>query len=512
MPARKKPAPKGPFFFFMLEFRRREETKGKSFPGGMEQVMQEAGPSWNRLKEAERQVYKDQAAAYKNQPKQNYGEKYTAQGVPYSLVEMQKQELLKKQQTIGLVISEMIQTAMHNNVLEKMQMYFISINHFCKTSTNVFVPAELAMVQYNLELGVQAKMHELINPVKLPLGLALEATQLSEETHELPIPPNAMGETDLDNVLQKILNFTDYKNNTQKQFPVITDEKQVPVVESILEQCDEDSKIDYRFLVIPLGEFFFHLKRATEKYGLDICTFPSKTIADILLKKDTYEYTSGIACDFHEKRGNTRFCALSKAVRWTYILSDNCCLDLSIDLIAGCHLPSNADTTLCLNLAETTSYTNQGQTDGLSMVSSVQTNYTLPNIQKHRAMSTFYDEKCSFVSRVAGPSKETKKDAGALMNPFQMIDVNDSVYDPNLPRKSTEQIAATTRSCKTQDRDTEVGMIRQPAVTESGRGRGALLNNSFSAVLPPASQRQHFFADMSSIGTNYSVKLSDDDD
>lgn len=511
----KKPAAKGPFFFYMLEYRRQQESRGKSFAGGMEQLMNEAGPSWNRLTDSERQVYKEQATVYKTLPKQNYGEKYTAQGVPYSQVDKEKQELLKKQKTIGLVISEMIQTAVHNNELEKMQMFFISVNYFCKTNTDLFVPAELAMVQYNLESGVQSKMHQLINPVKLPLGLKLEAKQYSEETHELPIPPDAIGETDLEEVLLKILNFTDYKANTkattkaQKQFPLITDEKQVPVVESILDQCYEETKIDYRFVVIPLGDLFYHLKRATEKYGLDICTFPSKTMADILLKKDTYEYTSGIACDYHEERGNPRFCALSKVVRWTYILSDNCCLDLSIDLIAGSHLPSNADTTLSLNMAETTSYTNQ---DGLSMVSSVQTNYTLPNIQKRRAISPFRnydDEKSSFMSRIAGPSKETKTNA----NPFHMIDVNDSVYDPSLPRKSTEKLFAPTKSCKTQKQDKEVGVIRQPIVTESGRGRGALLvDNSFGAAQTQQRRRQQYFADISSIGTSSSLKLSDDED
>lgn len=516
MPAQKKPAAKGPFFFFMLEFRRREESKGKSFPGGMDQLMREAGPSWNRLKEHERQIYKDQATDYKKHPKQNYGEKYTAQGVPYSQVEMEKQELLKKQQTIGLVISEMIQSAVLNNVLEKMQVYFISVNHFCKTSADVYIPAEIAMVQYNLELGVQAKMHDMINPVKLPLGLALEASQYSDETHELPTPPNSIGETDLDNILHKILNFTNYNTKMkQKHFPLITEEKQIPVVESVLEQCYEDSKIDYRFLVIPLGEFFFHLKRATEKYGLDICTFPSKTMADILLKKDTYEYTSGIACDFHENRGNTRFCALSKAIRWTYILSDNCCLDLSIDLIAGNHLPINANTTLCSNITETTSYTNQGQSDGLSMVSSVQTNYTLPNIQKKRSTSPFYDyedEKSSFLSRVAGPSREVKKKSTVAMNPFHMIDVNDSVFDPSLPRKSSANIVASNKMGKTKKPDPEFGaLIRQPIVTETGRGRGALLvNNSFGAGQPSTSRRHNFFAD--SIATTSSMKLSDDED
>lgn len=123
----KKPAAKGPFFFFMLEFRRREESRGKSFTGGMDQVMREAGPHWNKLSDAEREVYKDRAKAYKELPKQNYGEKYTAQGIAFSQVEMEKQQLMKKQETIRKTISEMIQTAVLNNALEKLEVS----GHYC---------------------------------------------------------------------------------------------------------------------------------------------------------------------------------------------------------------------------------------------------------------------------------------------------------------------------------------------------------------------------------------------
>lgn len=275
----KKPAAKGPFFFFMLEFRRREESRGKSFTGGMDQVMREAGPHWNKLSDAEREVYKDRAKAYKELPKQNYGEKYTAQGIAFSQVEMEKQQLMKKQETIRKTISEMIQTAVLNNALEKLEVFFMSCNYFCKTSTEVYVPAELALIKYNLELGVLDKYHQLINPVRLPLGLAHEAMTYSEQTHELPTPPNAMGETDFDALLQKILSFTDYNNKAFKKLPIMTDAKEVPIIESLLSQLNEEVKLEYQFLVIPLGEFFFHLKRATEKYGLDICTFPTKTVA-----------------------------------------------------------------------------------------------------------------------------------------------------------------------------------------------------------------------------------------
>lgn len=522
MPARKKPAAKGPFFFFMLEFRRQEESRGKSFPGGMEQVMREAGPYWNALTDIEREVYKDRAKSYKDLPKQNYGEKYTAQGISYSQVEMERQQLLKKQSTIRKTISEMIETASLNNTLEKLEIFFISCNYFCKTYTEEYVPAELALIKYNLELGVLDKLHMFINPVKLPLGLAHEARNYSEDSHELPTPPNAMGESDFRTLLHMILDFTNYSKKSFKLFPLMTDAKEVSVVESLIKQLNDDVKLEYQFIVIPLGEFFFQLKRATEKYGLDICTFPTKTVADILLKKDAYEYTSGIACDFHEKLGNQRFCTLSKVIRWSYIISDNCCLDLSIDLIAGRHLPSNADTTLCSDLYETTSKTNLSQADGMSFVSSSElSNFTLPKIQKVRAKSPFRgmeDKNGSVIysSRMVATKQDTKKepsDIKAPINPFYMVDGNDSVYAPNYPTRSRGAGAGT--SYNPFSRQKKLDAVREPhGLDVKGKGRGTLLvaNNSFGSMLKGAGRGSGLFTGLSLVGTNSSIRSSDGED
>lgn len=397
----------------------------------------------------------------------------------------------------------------------------MSCNYFCKTSTEAFVPAEIALIKYNLELGVLDKLHELINPVRLPLGLAHEALTYSEQTHELPTPPNAMGETDFYTVLQKILSFTDYNSKPHKKLAIMTDAKEVPVIESLLSQLNDDVKLEYQFLVIPLGEFFFHLKRATEKYGLDICTFPTKTVADILLKKDAYEYTSGIACDFHEKLGNQRFCALSKVVRWSYIISDNCCLDLSIDLIAGRHLPSNADTTLCSDLYETTSKTNQSQSDGMSFVSSSElTHFTLPKIQKVQSKSAFRsveDKNGSVIySSRTVPKKDVKTETTephAPINPFYMVDGNDSVYAPSYPTKSNGTRPGT--SYNPFSRQKKLDEVREPhGLDVKGKGRGTLLvtaNNSFSSMLKGAGRGSGLFAGLSSVGSNSSVRLSDDE-
>lgn len=359
---------KGPFFLFMLEFRRQEEIKGRIFSDGNE-ILQDAEASWKLLSKTERQAYKDQSMAYRNVQKQNINKT----GHQLSKIKMDQRKQIKKQKLIDNAISEMIQAGIRKNLLEKLKMYFISVNHFCKDQSSGYVPAEIAIIKYTLENGILGKFHDLINPINLPLGLALEANQYSNETHALPIPPNALGETDFAVVLRKVLEFTGY-NKPYKLFPIFTDAKEVAVVESVLTQLIKASKTNFQFLVISLAEFLFHLKRGTEKYGLDICIFPDKTLAELLLKNDEYEYTTGIACEYHEYIENPKFCALSKVCRWAYTISSTCCPDLSIDLIAGCHFPSDQEISQVEEFTPPETFL--GQIDRMTMVSSEQSNLT----------------------------------------------------------------------------------------------------------------------------------------
>ncbi|XP_055593341.1 protein maelstrom homolog [Uranotaenia lowii] len=430
MSSKKKPAAKGPFFFFMLEFRRQEEARGKKFHGGLEQVQREAGPHWNNLDDEAREIYKTRAQEYKKAPKQNYGEKYTAQGIAFSVVEKQQQERMTNQENTSKAIVELIETASDNNELETLEVVFISFNHFCKINELTYVPAEMGAVRYNLSNGVVAQLHEFINPVKLPLGLAYESSIISEESHQLPIPPNAFGESDFSIILEKLVAFIDYdKKPFKRGFPLFVDAKEVKMAQSILDQFCEDTKKTYNFLICPLNEFFFRLKRATEKYGMDICAFPAKTIADILLKKDPYEYTSGIACNYHEDNGISRFCALSRVIRWSFMISDNCCLDLGIDLIPGLHLPQNADTTLSVHLTETVA------SKSMSFVSaSDMTHVSMPQLTKIRKKSPFRGDDIngsviyssrSGTSRKESHNKHESKRADST-NPFHHLDVSET--------------------------------------------------------------------------------------
>ncbi|XP_055641325.1 protein maelstrom homolog [Toxorhynchites rutilus septentrionalis] len=516
MPPRRK-APIGPYLIFMLEYRRREQSKGKSFPGGMEQIKQEAAPHWNQLSDEQRAVYKERAKSYKSKTG-DYGEKYTAQGVAFSKIDREKNECLTKQDTIRKSIAEMIQTASCYNALDELKMHFISFNCFCKTSADSYIPAEMAMVRYNLKYGVVDKLHEFINPGKLPLGLAYEARIQSEESHKLPVPPDSMGETDFSVLFDKLLAFIEIKCKKAKPFLLFTDSKEVSMVENIIGQLSDESKIQYNFLVCPLGELFFQLKRETERYGLDICTFHSKVIADVLLRKDIYEFTRGISCEFHEKQGNGMNCALSKVIRWSYTISDSCCLDLSIDLIAGRHLPQNANTTLCSEISDNESKICPSQSDRMSFVSTSDvTHVTLPKVQRIQSSSRSIEDDTgsTICSSRAGTSKGHAKlsaDRKNLRNPF---------YNYDYETESSVLSMSSVRSDSPLTRRVKLEQSRQPrdCVSIIGQGRGSLLGlecqiksagSKSSMAFKGAGRGVGFSGSLSSVGPTSKISYEED--
>ncbi|XP_058453203.1 protein maelstrom homolog [Malaya genurostris] len=354
MPSKKsqKSSTKGPFFFFMMEYKSKEEAAGRRFTGGMTEVMQKAGPHWEKLAPYEREPYNIKAKKYKAHPTDLIGERYTSQGIAFSQVETAAQARRKQEIETQKTIVDIIQTAVNDNSLEQLEIFLISCNYFCVTTSNDYVPAELALIKYSLGKGIMDKMNILINPQELPLGMAHDAELHTNETHQLPLPPNAIGEIDYEKVLKNIFKFT-AGSSTKRHLPLLFtyNKDQVMVKNILLGFLDATGIENLEPRVYPLVDLFFYLKQATETYGLDICTFPSVHMAKALLEKDVYAYTLGIGCEVHEGLGNTVQCALSRCIRWAYTISDSCCLDLGIEMEGGKHLPDNM--TLPVDVTET---------------------------------------------------------------------------------------------------------------------------------------------------------------
>ncbi|XP_058446771.1 protein maelstrom homolog isoform X2 [Malaya genurostris] len=376
----KRHQPKGPYYFFMMEFKKKQEAEGYQFRGGAHEVQLKASPHWNAMTNEEKEPYQKMAREHKEWLRDN-GEKYTSQGIPLSMVEAEQKNKQQKSEIIRNTITGMLDTAVANNALEKQEFYFISFAYFCVTSSGTYIPAEMGLVRYSLKDGVMDKLHMFIDPGKLPLGMAYDAKVHSEGDHQLPIPPDAKGEKDNDEIILKLFSFL---SQQEKMPPLFTETTEIRMVENILKGILNQGAMDENtLLVCPMSELFFHLKRATESFGMDIKTFPSVHIAQAIIQKDVYEYTKDISCEWHEDHGNGKYCPLSKCIRWAFIISDSCCLDLSIEMKPGRHLPMNADTALCSStLGDTSSYIS-AQFDNCSFVSTSEvTHVTNPKMQK----------------------------------------------------------------------------------------------------------------------------------
>uniref|UniRef100_A0A1Q3EZN9 HMG box domain-containing protein n=1 Tax=Culex tarsalis TaxID=7177 RepID=A0A1Q3EZN9_CULTA len=373
--------PKGPYYFFMMEYKKKKEAEGYTFRGGSFELQSKASPHWNKMTMEEREPYQKMAQQHREFLRQN-GERYTSQGIPLSVVEAEQKAKEMKADTIKNTISGMLDAGVASNELEKVEFFFISFAYFVVTSNGTYIPAEMGLVRYSLRDGVKDRLHMFIDPGKLPLGFSYDAKVHSESDHQLPIPPDAMGEKDNDEIVLRLFNFL---SQGEKMPPLFTETTEIKMVENILKGILTQANMDENtLLVCPLSELFYQLKRATESFGMDIKTFPSVHIAQAIIQKDVYEYTKDIACDFHEEKGNGKYCPLSKCVRWAFIISDSCCLDLSIEMKPGRHLPLNADTALCntTEIGDTSSYIST-QFDNCSFVSSSEvTHLTNPMMSK----------------------------------------------------------------------------------------------------------------------------------
>lgn len=208
--------------------------------------------------------------------------------------------------------------------------------------TNKFgiFPAEIALSKFSLAKGVYETLHMLIDPGILPLGQAADATMHSKKTHNLPLPPNATGETDYEVILSNILKFCGCDKNSLPMFFVeegfIEDDLNAAVFtwEAIKTKTSNE---DMNVRVYPTSYLLHRLYSShcpTKKKNFSL-SLTKETLA-----RDQYQY-SEIGCAFHVQESLSHFCCLSKVQRWGFMFAD-VCLDPEIDqLIPGQHFPLN---------------------------------------------------------------------------------------------------------------------------------------------------------------------------
>uniref|UniRef100_A0A182LTT8 Maelstrom domain-containing protein n=1 Tax=Anopheles culicifacies TaxID=139723 RepID=A0A182LTT8_9DIPT len=325
------PKKKSAFFYFLIAFKKEEEKKGRKF-GKLAEVVPIAGEIWEKMDATQRQPYVQQAKSSCNR---EHGP-LNSLGMPIAKVEELLRAKAEKIQTIKNLIAEKVKSADSRNELKSEEFYVISVAYFGQTLQLTYLPAELGIVKYSLECGVTERMHMYINPGALPLGAALSVQTHTKKTHNLPMPPNALGTTNSDEIAQNLLKFL----AAGDQIPLLfTDEKTLPIVEGMLRKLLSNHINDEMLYVCPLSELFCNLKQATERHFFGKSKFPSALTAQYILQMDIYAFAVGISCDYHEKDMNMLHCALSQATRWAYIISKYCCSFIDIECVPGKHIP-----------------------------------------------------------------------------------------------------------------------------------------------------------------------------
>ena len=339
----KKP-PKNSFSFFLDDYVEKQRKLGRNISKRV--AAQECAPLWRKVPEEEKKYYTQLAKADKEKEKVNPGNKFTTLGISY--IEKQKEEL---QEAIELQNqdNEIIETV--DNLTEstvRTHLFYIGhVNYFCyHAERDCYIPAELALSEFNLEDGVKHTYHVLIDPSEIPSGYGFEAKKISEEIHGLPQPPYDQGEKDYFRILKAVQKFLEPGKMSDGRFPPIyTLENNINPCKSVLKvltesQFDEDVVL---FRVYPVHKMFFRLKNRC--VGLKDMGFPLMSNAIAEIDKDVFCFTHGISCEFHENDSEKyQNCSLSIVKRFVYTICDHCCQYVDVELIPGKHTRLFADT------------------------------------------------------------------------------------------------------------------------------------------------------------------------
>ncbi|XP_044728826.1 protein maelstrom homolog [Chrysoperla carnea] len=334
------------YYFYMLHVQNRHPGR----PIGLAEAARIAGPEWERMSKNQRAPFQKLADEEKMRQKGS-GDKFDSYGRSYAYLDNEKEIQTQKEESMRKNVKERIEIALINDTLVQEEFFFIDINIFCEVYDKeyekyFYYPAEIAISKYTLKDGVSKTYHSAINPGRVRTGYTRTAQQHSDETHQLPIPPDALGEKDMNIILKQVLEFL--KDNCNKStLPYLyTLPKQIQIVEGVLSQLCNEREICIDFKIFSLPELFMYLMNATAS-AKD--KFDTPTIAQLAIEKDVYDYYKRLACDYHETTDVLHMCSLSKVKRWGFIISDYCLQFLDVPVILGQHLPEQVDSSLIKN-------------------------------------------------------------------------------------------------------------------------------------------------------------------
>ncbi|EDV41380.2 uncharacterized protein Dana_GF10993 [Drosophila ananassae] len=332
------------FMMFVNEWRD-NNPEGRNL--SIAQAVSRCGSIWEKMTAQQRGPYNSGAknADVLTRVKK---ERLNCHGQVLSQVELEEREMAESQINMKRCTERIVMDAKRSHDLENTKFVFVAFNYFTKAlTTDVYVPAEFSASEYSFNEGIMSVYSTLIDPGQIIFGQGSDAQHHSSTTHNLPLPPNALGEKNMGklyrNILEYLSKIQEGKDAT-KPFVVFTKTDMVPVVKSCFrylacENQDGSYENGDQIQVLDIQYLLFILKKEV----LDIAGVSDEKInlyvTDAYFLKDFFEFTPEISCQYHEENDRSKYCTQSLVMRWAYTFSDYMCSDLAISVQPGKHIP-----------------------------------------------------------------------------------------------------------------------------------------------------------------------------
>ncbi|XP_037937885.1 protein maelstrom 1-like [Teleopsis dalmanni] len=208
-----------------------------------------------------------------------------------------------------------IKEADDNGKLLTKSFIVLNVNIFTRTLHGGFyIPAEIAAVEFTLDKEIKRTYHCLLNPRISLFGEQHNAQVHSEETHHLPYPPNAIGETNIALIYNKLVEFAKEKG-TENVRPLYTRECEIETVKSALSLIKNDNGTsDVVFMI-----YSFEYLMKTLKYSSLIDEPAINAVISRLFDRADYG-KSRLTCKFHQDIGVIETCSSSIVYTWCTVL------------------------------------------------------------------------------------------------------------------------------------------------------------------------------------------------
>ncbi|XP_017093273.2 protein maelstrom 2 [Drosophila bipectinata] len=332
------------FMMFVNEWRD-NNPEGRNL--SISQAVTRCGSIWDKMSAQQRGPYNSEAknADVVSRVKK---ERLNCHGQVLSQVELEEREMAESKLHMKRCTERIVMDAKRSHDLESTKFVFVAFNYFTKALTSdVYVPAEFSATEYSLNDGIKSVYSTLIDPGQIIFGQGSDAQHHSSTTHNLPLPPNALGEKNMGKLFRNILEYLSQSKegkDANKPLVVFTKTDLIPVVKSCFRYlaCESQDRLyesGDQIQVLDIQYLFFILKKEV----LDTAGLPDDKInlyvTDAYFSRDFFEFTPEIACQYHEENDRSKYCTQSLVKRWAYTFSDYMCRDLAISVQPGKHIP-----------------------------------------------------------------------------------------------------------------------------------------------------------------------------